>query len=322
MNAIRLGLALTCSMAASLAPAQSWSIVGNAPVAGSASVLITGSAGPQTASLPAGPVAPGQFLACSATTTSGTASVAATWSPSVVGQVAPLAFTATTQITFQLAHNLAQSTLNAQVDLTLHAPQPTAGRLWVRSIAGLSIASLLGAGISIDVGADGTIEFVAQLGYGPTPGPVDIPLQIAATGTVLRLSFGASAWAYMSPIITTGVLVEAQFFPGEPAVHSFATMGAGAWIAIDHGISGVVTLSIGHANQTPLLLAFGAQPVQVQILPTVTLLVTLDAIFPVGPTITLPLPPMPPGTAIYCQGLVLDSLSTLRSTNSVRALWP
>ena len=36
----------------------------------------------------------------------------------------------------------------------------------------------------------------------------------------------------------------------------------------------------------------------------------------------LALPPLPPGTALYCQGLVVDPFGVLRSTGSVRALWP
>ncbi|HZN37758.1 MAG TPA: hypothetical protein VFD82_03085 [Planctomycetota bacterium] len=39
-----------------------------------------------------------------------------------------------------------------------------------------------------------------------------------------------------------------------------------------------------------------------------------------GGSITVPLPPLPPGT-LYAQGLVLDSGGTLRGTNSVRFLW-
>ncbi|HEU4419136.1 MAG TPA: hypothetical protein VFT55_09370, partial [Planctomycetota bacterium] len=184
-----------------------------------------------------------------------------------------------------------------------------------------TMGSLLNSAISLDVAADGSIEFIGVMG-GLNPGPVDIPIQIPAAGAVVRVRFGVFAQSYQSPYITTGVVVEAQFFPGEPAVHTFDTIGAHAWIGIDHGFGGTVTLTIGNPSHTPVLLAFGAQPVQVPILPTVTLCVTLDAIYPVGPLITLPLPPLAPGTAIYCQGLVLDSIGTPRSTNSVRALWP
>jgi hypothetical protein len=71
----------------------------------------------------------------------------------------------------------------------------------------------------------------------------------------------------------------------------------------------------------PLVLAFGAQPVSIPLLPTVTVLVTLDWLVATG-SMTLPAVPLPPGTAIYVQGLVLDATSTLRSSNSLLAYWP
>ena len=56
------------------------------------------------------------------------------------------------------------------------------------------------------------------------------------------------------------------------------------------------------------------------LLPNVTQLVTLDYVFATN-TMTMNLPALPSGTALYCQGLAATA-SGLFSTNSVRALWP
>ena len=55
--------------------------------------------------------------------------------------------------------------------------------------------------------------------------------------------------------------------------------------------------------------------------PTVTVLVTLDVLLATG-SLTLPAVPLPPGTTLYVQGLVVGATHTLRSSNSVRLYWP
>jgi len=69
-------------------------------------------------------------------------------------------------------------------------------------------------------------------------------------------------------------------------------------------------------------MAFGGTAVSVPLWPYVTVLVSPDVLIGIGAggSITVPLPPLPPGT-LYAQGLVLDSGGTLRGTNSVRFLW-
>lgn len=114
--------------------------------------------------------------------------------------------------------------------------------------------------------------------------------------------------------------IEVQFFPGQPAVAAFDSTGSVQSITIDHPLGDSVTLSLSALNQGNVLI-FGFQPMVQPITPTITQLVSVDTVF-VLTSITLALPPLPPGTALYCQGLVIDPFGVLRSTRSVRALWP
>jgi hypothetical protein len=305
------------------AMAQAWSIIARAPSVGSAGATVfQGLPFGQSSTLPIGPVAAGSFLAASVTYLGSSASAAGTWTPSVGGQVAPLAFTVSATAGAQVGPGaVAGSALAATIDLLLNAPQPVAGRLVVRMLgtAPTQPADFL----DLDVGADGSIEFRIATGAS-NPGTVDVPLSIPATGAVVRVAFRVFAQVAGAPYsLSTGVALEARFVPGEPAIAVFDTTGAGAAVGIDHPIgSNIVTLSIGTPAQTPYLMAIGALPILVPLLPTVTVLVTPDVTLTGLGSITLPLPPFPGGTALYFQGLVIDTAGTPRSTPSVRALWP
>jgi hypothetical protein len=195
-------------------------------------------------------------------------------------------------------------------------PAPVGGRLLLTG----SYSSFGGAGsgsIGVDVGGDGTVEFVAD--YLMPYAVVDVPLPVGVT--TIRLACVASHGQFVQDNGGTTVTVQGQFFPNEPAIHSFDATGAGTTLRVDHPAGDTVTLSIGGLFQPPVLLAFGFQPVVVPLAPYVTQLVTLDTVFAIG-SITLTLPALPSGTALYCQGLVLQPSNVLISSNSVRAIWP
>ncbi|HEX6813653.1 MAG TPA: hypothetical protein VF384_18685 [Planctomycetota bacterium] len=304
--------------------AQGWSITANAPVPGSASASAMWgiTVVSNSATLPAGPVAPGTFLTCSASLY-GSSSLAMTWTPSVSGLAAPLAFTASSTCSSQVPITSVATTAsgNAQIDLTLRAPSPVAGLLWVRVIAPGTPQSLSSSTIGLDLMADGSVEVSAQLGA--SSDPVVLPLQIPASGAVVRLSYNAQSTAPgVSQYVNLHRTIEALFIPNAPVVTPFATTGTGAAMTISHAFPGTVTLTIGPPPFTPALIVFGATPLNVPLLPTVTILVSPDILIANVGSITLPLPPLPSGTAIYAQGLVIDTAAVPRSTNSVRALWP
>jgi hypothetical protein len=177
--------------------------------------------------------------------------------------------------------------------------------------------------IDLDVHADGIIEVTALPSAHLTT--LDVPLQIPATGAVIRLIYSPHAIASQGQVVNSvsaSRRIEAHFFPGEPAIAPFATFNGASTMSVYHGSSNTVSLSIAGTGLTPVLMAFGGTAVSVPLWPFVTVLVSPDVLIGVGAggSITVPLPPLPPGT-LYAQGLVLDSLGTLRGTNSVRFLW-
>jgi hypothetical protein len=239
--------------------------------------------------------------------------------PSVPGQSAPIAFTARAFATASSSlptFVFVSGSVSTQLDLSLQMPAPVGGRLLLTG----SYSSFGGAGsgsIGVDVGGDGTVEFVAD--YLMPYAVVDVPLPVGVT--TIRLACVASHGQFVQDNGGTTVTVQGQFFPNEPAIHSFDATGAGTTLRVDHPAGDTVTLSIGGLFQPPVLLAFGFQPVVVPLAPYVTQLVTLDTVFAIG-SITLTLPALPSGTALYCQGLVLQPSNVLISSNSVRAIWP
>ena len=284
------------------AVAQSWAVSAQAPVQGTASVATV--FGAHTATLPAGPVPAGSFLVCN----NGFGNVGAIWSPSVPFQVAPLAFAASCTWASTAIVGVVAG-MNADLDLTLQAPQPTGGWLRLRTWPN-QVAYVTAHIVDVDLGADGIVDYHAN-----GQQQADLPLQIPANGVVVRLSLRLHAMYYN---LMSGALgVTAEFFP-EPTLSVFDTMGAGTALTWQQ-TPGQTTLTLDPTT-TPLLMAFGAQPVSIPLFPTVTLLVTPDVLLATG-SVTLPAT-VPPGTSIYAQGLVLDATNTLRSSNSVRVFWP
>jgi hypothetical protein len=313
--------AFLCACLAPTAVAQGWSLTANAPFQGTATTTLTPIVGPpftQSSILPVGPVTPGMFFLCSVSSPLTGTWVSTSWDPNPPQHQGPLAFSATETFMFisqggAYAAN-PTATLDAVLDLTLHAPQPTSGRLHVRR--GDSFAP---GSIALDLGADGGIDFLAN---GPAFGTyeLDLPLRIPAGGQVIRLHYQLNlpSLGLQSPPLTLSIA--ADFYPGEIILGTYDTTGMGTFLSAWQ-TPGSVSLQLGNPNQTPLLLAFGAQPTNIPLLPTVTQLVSLDAIYATG-AMSLPLPQLPSGTTIFCQGLSLDASNTLLSSNSIRALWP
>ena len=302
--------------------AQGWSITAHAPSAGTATASIFIAV--HSATLPVGPVMPGTFLARSMSFPPASASIGMMWSPVVGSGLTPLAFTASSNCSTVGDYSSSFASGTAVIDLTLRAPQPVGGRLSV-GVSGsdaVSPYSTSNSRIDLDVNADGTIEVSAQTGAASPP--LDLPLQIPATGAVIRLTYNSSS---LSSTSSTGFYsasstrsIVASFYPGEPAVAPFATFSGAATMSVDHGSPGTVTLSIVGPGLTPVLMAFGGTAISVPWLPHVTVLVSPDVLIGTTGSITLQLPPLPPG-ALYAQGLAVDSAGTLRGTNSVRFLW-
>ncbi len=325
--------------------AQSWSVTAAAPVTGTASAsALTFSQPPtiqtNTQTLAVGPVPAGIFLSMSAQAGSASAYSRAQWSPSVVGQVAPLAFRV--EVT-AWAHVSAWSggysegaggSVSCQLDLTLHAPQPTAGRLALRRMTTTHATGSVS--LSVDADGDGLAETISTDGS-----TADVAVVIPAAGTSVRVTIGATASESYTPGLgsqpgSSGAIVfEAQFLPDEPTVTPFDDTGAFQRLSIDHKADN--TLTIGAQVSPPgvwpfpaataAILVFGSQPVVIPALPSVTQLVTIDAWFAMTATfpvssMTLALPSLPPGTEAYCQALLILTDGSLRSSNSLRALWP
>jgi hypothetical protein len=320
----KLALAVIVAGSVALLPAQTWSITAHAPVVGTATASVHQSAtsvSTQTAQLPVGPVAAGQFLASQVSFLNSTSQAMAEWQPSVAGSLAPLAFTARVASCFQGAVAVyGGGNLTATLDLALTVPNQAIGRLLVQFTATSPLDPLYAPlnSIKLDVGANGSIEVMAS----PTgsPGSATLPMVIPATGALIRLQFATFLPPSLVGSLGNDVHLTAQFVLDPVQVAPFDTTGAGSVLTISQFQPTSVTLHVGNPGETPLLLAFGAAPLQMPVLPTITLLVTLDALYPIG-VMTLPLPPLPPGTAIYAQGLVLDAGGVPRSTNSIRALW-
>ncbi|MGB3969157.1 MAG: hypothetical protein WBO45_20655 [Planctomycetota bacterium] len=210
------------------------------------------------------------------------------------------------------------ASVTAVLDFLLMPVPPVAGIGSLRIQAGGSANMPSTAPVmQLDIGADGSVEATASTsGTTVTSLIVNVP----ATGLVVRVQWQAGLALLVQDNQGMGASLQVQYFPGQPAVGSFSTVGASSVLAVNQGMN-TVTLSMGGGGHAPLVMAFGFQPVVVPLLPTVTQLVSLDSVFAIG-SITLSLPVLPSGAALYAQGLVADTWGTLRSTNSVRALWP
>ncbi|MCA3009551.1 MAG: hypothetical protein INH34_14350 [Phycisphaerales bacterium] len=208
--------------------------------------------------------------------------------------------------------------VSATLDVTLAAPQLTGGRL-VLSGTQTSFGGSGGGAIGVDVAGDGLVEYQVPSPLSAAGSPVDV--LVPAGVNLIRVTLSASFSVVGAPNNGgNGLSLSAQFFPGEVAVASFDTTGAGTTLGITRPNGSTVTIALPTFLQTPVLLAFGLQPTQLPLAPSVTQLVTLDSVFAVG-AMTLTLPPLPSGTELYCQGLALQ-FGAFRSSNSVRAIWP
>ena len=302
-------------MLVSFASAQTWSVNASLPVPATAQFV---SVWYQSVSQPAGPIAPGTIV----TTTSYYApSASASWLPSVPVQNAPLAFRlyATAHPSLSGGATLSWASVDAQLDLALTAPQPVAGRLALRfQPTGPGLRTL-----TLDVGADGSTEFVAPFASTGPAGfaTVDLPLTIPVAGTVIRATLHAAGSLQYGqfPTSMNAVLdLQAEFFPGQPALHQFDTAGASATLATTHLPDNTATLALGSPTQPlPGWLVFGFQPTLASWSPTVTQLVTADSIIAVN-SMSLLLPDLPPGTALFAQGLAILPGNVLATTDSVR----
>jgi hypothetical protein len=331
---------LLAAAVSSLGPvhAQAWSITATAPFVGSASATITSNFMPPvtvTGTLPIGPVAPGIFFvngaSLSGTGGSGSASSRTEWTPSVPGQLAPLAFLVKTSsgVGGNVApgpYNVVSTTsIGAVIRMSLQAPQPTTGRLAVR-YRGVR-CDFGNASISFDIGANGSVELmcISQHGCGAPWEADNLPLVIPATGTLVEILFHSDCGANaLLGHHGASMTVEAQFFPGQAVVDEFAVTGASADLGWEHRLDDTVFLTPGCPYPTCFaaasLVVFGVQPMTVPITPTLVQLVSIDAVA-AAPFAAL-MPPMPPGSLLYCQGLVLDTTGALRGTRSMRAFWP
>lgn len=325
--------------AAAPAVAQSWSITAalSAPATYSSIVFRNSGTAMGSGSTPAGAVGPGAFLTGGvASSGPGATSISGSWLPSVAGSTQPLAFSVEQRGSAQADYGptnpyLAYATLAAQLDLTLQAPQPTSGRLLVRYRAtNAPTASGGGSGsLTLDIGADAVVDFTATLA-GAANGlleTVDLPVQIPAGGQVLRVAYSftvssLSSSGFAVPTSSASMTIEAEFFPDQPALQTFDTTAAGAQLVTQHSTNNAVSLAIGSLSlPQPGWLIFGFQPTLVVWAPTITQLVTADTILAVSAMTIVP-PVLPPGTALYVQGLAILPGNALATTNSVRCLWP
>jgi hypothetical protein len=310
---------LTAAGLVACLPAQGWTLSAARPTPATASAGVLPSV--TTNTQPAGPVQPGAIVAVAGGGPGASASAGASWQPSVAGQTALLAFSVSCQASASYSGSgfgLVSASVSATLDVTLAAPQLTGGRL-VLSGTQTSFGGSGGGSIGVDVAGDGLIDYQVPSPQSAAGLPVDV--LVPAGVSLIRVTLAASFSVVGTPNNGgTGLTLSAQFFPGQVAVSSFDTTGAGTTLVITRPAASTVSIALPTFLQTPVLLAFGMQPTQVPLAPSVTQLVTLDSVFAVG-SMTLTLPPLPPGTELYCQGLVLQ-FGTFRSSNSVRAVWP
>ena len=217
------------------------------------------------------------------------------------------------------------TSMDAAARVTLTAPNTVGGRLALRYTG--SISDFGHSDIDVDLGADGTIDLAVSAGVFPsgTWRDIEFPAVLSGAPYVIDLHFSHSCGTSSVNSQFSGhgatAQIEAQFFPGQPAVQLFDVTGAGAGISAQHALDNSVFLATGGPPQLASVLVFGQQPTSVTITPLLTQLVTIDAVV-FDSSVTLPLPLLPPGSALYCQGLVVDTGGVLRSTPSIRAVWP
>jgi len=249
----------------------------------------------------------------------------------VPNQVAPFGF-AVDSAAMAVAHpptgpvsEAASTSMQAVVRVTLHAAQPTRGRLHV-VYSGYE-NDLGGGRIAMDVGADGSVELdVHSQLFSPAwpAGDTDRALVIGAQPVPIEFVLdnwaGASAVNGQMDAHGGGVRFELQFFPDQPVLERFGTFNFHSYIQVDHGLGNVVDLQLYPSGQ-PGLFAFGTQATSVVWTPQLTQLVVVDT-FVVANQLQLAMPLLPPGTEILCQGLTVSPTGSLQATAGLRAFWP
>lgn len=302
--------------------AQTWTISAQAPVVGSASATVWsgGLLDQQTAQVPIGPVAQGTLLTCSANVTGASSSTGGGWQ--VLSTGASPSFRVNSGAS---ASNPAAGLASAGMDVVLlvrfASAVPVAGRLHLQGSGGAYPPGSTNSVSEVDVGNDGTIDFTYSISSGPAS--IFVPVVLHAGTLDVRVQLRASAGvALLAQSETMLKAITATLVPSVPTISNFDWTGAGASLAWSVPSLNQLTLTTAVASQTPLLLVFGSQPVVVPLFPGVTQLVgAIDAVFATG-TMSLQLPLLPAGTALYVQGLVLDGAGAMVTTQSVRALWP
>lgn len=332
-----LATLLLCALPSALV-AQSWSITAVVPSPGTATGTITTNFAPQvvvTTPLPPGPAPAGTFFTPTVALGNAHADGAASWSPTFADLVAPVGFEAIAHgaaaASWPAGPNQGSSRMQMDADLVLMLvpPQPVGGRLVLRW-RGVNVDFPV-ARIDVDIGDDGTIDLAASSQWFAWTDPwrsFELPLTIGANGLPIRLRYRcdivAAALGSSADHNATTMTVTCQFFPHQAVIGSFDDTDATASLWSSHWLDDTASLSLRHQGQpVPGLIAFGAQPLVVPVpgLPFVTQLVQIDT-FVIGTDLAFLMPQLPPGTAIFAQGLAIDPAGELRSSNSVRALWP
>lgn len=318
----------------------------SAQVTMTVSAPVPGSVG--NATVIAGPLA----LPLSINSSSSGGSASLTAADNFSGQVAPTAFQFTghasayasaSPVGFPPTGGYAASSkrINATFRLTFSTPTPFTGALrlqssqyytWYSFGLGTTIESASGSATTrIDIGADGTIEHEFVAGVGVNVGAIELPVAFQSTlvvDVVVQLTQSASAssspWASASASGSADMTLTGELNDDYFVVQEHATTGATSYLGFDHGFSGNLDLELksqpSSATTMSGLFAIGLQPVVIPLLPTVTQLVTLDAIA-MGGHANATLPPLPSGTTLYVQGFGVDAIGDLTSTRSLRVLW-
>lgn len=334
MNPLRLAAAVIWT--SSLLAAQVWSISGIVETPSTADVQLTNVSPTVTNSntLPAGtPIGSSISVSANATATGSHAYGSTDFSFPQPTSTAPLGFDiVSTTSTWIVSGPQGPPTTHAraQVDATfllhLDSPGPQAGRLWLSANYNCDQAPYSQAILDIDVGADGTIDFhsVGASGSLLTDFVSELPLAIPVAGIDLRVRLtGLSSSGYWGFYNFTfaHLSFSARFFPNQSVVAPFAFPQSFVGLLFSHDANDLVTLSL--TNPWPSLIAFGAQPMNFPVpgFPTLTQLVSIDAVA-FANSVTLPMPALPHGSALYAQGLAVGPTGTLQCSHSIRAYWP
>jgi hypothetical protein len=212
---------------------------------------------------------------------------------------------------------------NTSLRASLSASAPVGGRLLVEWDGSSSQMGLIHAAIRVDVGADGSIEAHARwtdFVFSTTTKRLEVPVLLVPNGVPVQIDIDCSAdspWFGNWNFASTSLAMRIEFFPGQAAVTEYDTTGAGAGLLFSHLADDTITLDV------PGILVLGATPMVQPIpgFPGLVQLVSADVVVP-ATSIHLPMPRLPPGSALYAQGIGLSSSGTLVGSRSLRALLP